>query len=342
MVIVRFPLIKLILSVFSLCFIVGLNAQSLDYGYRERNSLRIMFYNVENLFDTFDDTLKNDNEFLPTGNRYWTTKKLDTKINNLFKTIIATGNWNPPEIIGLCEVENFYVLNQLVNYTPFSKFQYRIIHHDSPDTRGIDVALLYSPNKYQIIDTAFVEINFPDELRVKTREILYVKGIFNRCDTLHIFVNHWPSRAGSEKGSEHKRVHVATTLKSFTDSILHKNSNADIIIMGDFNDNPTDRSINILANKEDGRLVNLSGEFVSRGEGTLKYRGQWNMFDQFIVSKHVYENNCKKMEIATHEFLLIDDEEYIGKKPFRTYSGYRYTGGFSDHLPVYIDFKYGN
>jgi hypothetical protein len=155
---------------------------------------RVMFYNVENLFDTFDDTLTRDEEFLPEGDRHWNSNKFYKKLNNIYKVILNVGEWNPPAIVGLCEIENRFVLNQLVYETPLKKFDYKVIHFDSPDRRGIDVGLLYRKDAFRK-DTAYVfPINFPFNSNSKTRDILYVKGSFGDLDTVHIFINHWPSR----------------------------------------------------------------------------------------------------------------------------------------------------
>ena len=309
-----------------------------------------MFYNVENLFDIYDDSLTNDNEFLPYSVRNWTYERFKEKINNIYKIIIATGGWKPPEIIGLCEIENKYVLNELVNNTPFSKFRYKIIHGNSPDTRGIDVAMLYNEKSFKVLNKCFININFIDDPTIKTRQILYVKGTINKSDTLHIFINHWPSRRGGQLQSEYKRVYVANVLKTKTDSILEKQSKAKIIIMGDFNDNPTDKSLQILSLKNtndsiySNQLYNLSNELYNNGKGSYKYQGEWLLYDQFIVSESLIKSQqkiyCKNMYIVEYDLLLEEDKKYFGLKPKRTYLGYKYNGGFSDHLTVYVDINF--
>ena len=318
-----------------------------------RGFFRIMFYNVENLFDTFDDTLKQDEEFLPKGVKYWSEYRYYQKLNRIYKVIIAVGGWQPPEIVGLCEVENRYVLDGLVKYTPLSKFQYEIVHQESPDWRGIDVALLYLKDKFTPLNYKAIPINFPFDINRKTRDILYVKGITKKNDTLHIFVNHWPSRWGGQLESEQNRVFVASVLRNVVDSIFSINPDANIIIMGDLNDDPENTSILKTLNANTSydnitnyELYNLSYYLKEKKNlGTLKYQGNWNIFDQFIVSgaligkeKSIYLT-LDDAYVFKADYLLEKDETYIGYKPFRTYSGYKYINGFSDHLPVFIDLR---
>lgn len=315
---------------------------------QEREALRIMFYNVENLFDIEDDSTKNDNDFLPEGRMHWNKMRYNTKLNHIYKVIIGVGEWAPPEIIGLCEIENHKVLNDLCIKTPLSKFEYKIVHYDSPDYRGIDVALLYLNKKFKVVHHMIIPVNFPNEPKKKTRDILYVKGIGLKTDTLHIYVNHWPSRRGGQSNTEKYRIHAARILKHSVDSILTLNPSANIVLMGDFNDDPENESIKILLNTHkkdtnDTSLCNISHLYPHNKAGTLKYRGTWNTFDQFIVSsaliktKTTFYVSSQKSQIYAPEYLLIPDDNYTGKKPFRTYTGPTYKGGFSDHLPIYID-----
>jgi predicted extracellular nuclease len=198
-----------------------------------------MFFNAENYFDSFDDPNTLDNDFTPTGSYHWTYKKFLTKRDALAKIIIAAGESKIPSIVGLCEIENRFVLNQLVNETPLAKFNYRIVHHDSPDARGIDVGLLYNPADFKLLYQNFYEIS----KNFRTREILYAKGILYDADTLHIFVNHFPSKRGGAKASEPRRIAAAFELRRLCDSIIDANRNANILIMGDFNDTPNSEPI---------------------------------------------------------------------------------------------------
>jgi predicted extracellular nuclease len=209
----------------------------------ERGDYRIMFYNCENLYDTYDDSLKADEEFLPDGMKYWTWTRYQKKLANISKVITGIGGWDPPEIIGLCEIENRYVLDGLTKESAIQKHNYQIIQKESPDSRGIDVAFLYLKDKFTPISYKAIPVIFPDAPERKTRDILYVCGYTNKKDTLHIFVNHWPSRWGGELESEDKRIVAALTLRSYVDSIFDTNSKANILIMGDLNDFPENISV---------------------------------------------------------------------------------------------------
>ena len=309
-----------------------------------------MFYNVENLFDTFDDSLKNDEDFLPESNHFWNNHKYYTKLNHIYKVITAVGGWNPPAIIGLCEIENRKVIDDLINNTPLVKHEYQVIHKESPDRRGIDVGFLYRQDLFKPISNSFIPINFPNNPENKTRDILYVKGITNKLDTLHIFINHWPSRWGGQLESEDRRLFVASVLRSKVDSIFNQNTNSNIIITGDFNDYPNNKSIiKVLSANQNfdvikpNSLYNLSAYlYKTKNIGTHKYQGEWDVLDQFIVSGNLLnsENNMYTSKTDVHilnkDFLLEPDDSYYGFKPNRTYIGYKYNGGFSDHLPTYL------
>lgn len=290
----------------------------------------VLFYNAENLFDTIDDPLKNDNEFLPQAEKHWNSYRYYHKLSSIYKTIAACGKWEFPAVVGLCEVENRKCLEDLCLYTPLSKAEYRIVHYESPDMRGIDVALLYNPNIVTVLSSRAITPAFSNK-DIKTRDILYVRGLMD-TDTVHFFVNHWPSRRGGQQASEPKRIAVAQTLKSVADSILHVNPKALILAMGDFNDQSEDKSIALLSES----LVPSLPEKES-APGSLKYRQAWQTFDLFLASPELLKQKCSAHYIiANHDFLLINDQKYLGTKPFRTYAGPRYLGGYSDHLPIYI------
>jgi len=318
---------------------------------QSQDSYKLLFYNVENLFDTYNDSLKNDEEFLPEGERNWNKSKYYSKLQHIYKVIVAVGEWNPPAIIGLCEIENRKVLHDLTQNTPLVKYEYEIIHQESPDLRGIDVALLFRKELFNPIQSEFIAINFPNNPKSKTRDILYVKGIANETDTIHVFVNHWPSRWGGQLESEEKRLFVATVLKSKVDSLFKISSSTNIIITGDFNDYPDNKSMREVLkarhefeNIKELNLYNLSS-YLSKNKkevGSQKYQGQWGILDQFIVSGRLLQTNNKiyttlnDVHIFNADFLLEPDEGYYGYKPYRTFIGYRYNGGFSDHLPTYL------
>ena len=332
-------------------FFLFLFIHLLTSGYSQTgDSYKVMFYNVENLFDTFDDSLKKDEEFLPEGNHFWNNHKYYTKINQIYKVIVAVGEWNPPAIIGLCEIENRKVIYDLTNNTPLVKYEYKIIHKESPDRRGIDVGLLYRENMFKPLSKSFIPINFPKQPNSKTRDILYVKGIAINTDTLHIFVNHWPSRWGGQLESEERRLYLASVLKSKVDSIFKSNNKSNIIVTGDFNDYPDNKSIkNVLSanqnfdNISSDQLYNLSSYlFKTKNIGTHKYHGEWGVLDQFIVSGNLLNHENKvytttnDIYIFNKEFLLEPDGAYFGFKPNRTFIGFKYNGGYSDHLPTYL------
>lgn len=320
---------------------------SFSYSQPVRN--RVMFYNVENLFDPFNDSLTRDDEFTPDGARHWTWNKMEKKINGIFKVIMAVGEFDPPVIVGFCEVENGFVMHRLIKETPLSKFDYRMVHRESPDPRGIDVALIYRPDRFQLLEKDFFRVVFPDEPTRRTREILYAKGLMSK-DTLHVFVNHWPSKFGGELESESGRYAAAYTLKHKVDSIRVFYPDARILIMGDLNDEPESDPVvkgfgacltdDTLCNNN---FVNITAILKQKGQGSYKYQGVWGIIDQIIVSrslltkKHKLYTTPARASIFSADFLLESDDAFVGKKPFRTFQGYRHHGGFSDHLPVYID-----
>ena len=320
-----------------------------------RKAYRIMFYNVENLFDTEDDPEKRDEEFTPNGTRYWSNYRYNEKLKNVYKVIIGVGEWDPPQIVGLCELENRKVLEDLISKTPLYKTDYKIIHYESPDSRGIDVGLLYREDYFTPIKHRAILVDWPKSISSRpTRDVLYVCGTTNTNDTLHIFVNHWPSRWGGQMETEQKRMYVAKIVKRQTDSIFRTNKNANIVIMGDLNDHPSDRSMmeTLKAKTEfdkitNHKLYNLSSYLEhSQNLGTHKYQGQWGILDQIIVSGALLDptnsvyTSVEDIHIFDADFLLEKDDKFTGKRVNRTYIGFKFHGGFSDHLPTYIDLNF--
>jgi predicted extracellular nuclease len=330
-------------------FIFGQNAE-LSNAESSRY-FRIMFYNAENFFDIRDDSLTNDNDFLPEGGMHWTSSKFNRKRDNLAKVITSVGGWQLPDIVGLCEIESRYCLESLCRYSPLKNAGYKIIHKESPDPRGIDVALLYRDENFQPLFYEAIRAEFPSEPNKKTRDILYVKGFVKGGDTLYIFVNHWPSRLGGQLESEENRMTVASVVRKNLDSIFHLNPAANIVLVGDFNDYPDNEAITkVLGAKTDltapltGEIYNLSYPLqFEKGKGSHKFGGNWGILDQIIVSgnllsgKSILATKPENSHIHDAEFLLVDDETNLGKKLFRTFEGMRYIGGFSDHLPVFLD-----
>lgn len=308
----------------------------------------IMFYNVENLFDTEDDPDTQDDEFLPKGERRWSGFRFHSKLNNLAKVIVNTGFWEPPAVIGFCEVENRSVLEMLVNHASLKNWKYRIIHKDSPDGRGIDVAAIYREDLFVPVNYDYFPPVMPGEVEPATREILYLAGVLNESDTLHFYFNHWPSRYGGLMETRKGRSGAASRLRYEIDALQARHHDPRVVVMGDFNDQPDDESLikhlkALPEVREDPvELVNLSAGWAASGKGTLKYQSVWNVFDQIIVTGNLL--NPQNPVYTTPEdsfileagFLLRKDERYGGMELFRTYEGYRYTGGFSDHLPVIL------
>lgn len=319
---------------------------------QELNKFRAMFYNCENFFDCTDDSLTDDKEFLPGNIRGWNYERYQKKQNNIARVIANIGEWDAPALVGLCEVESDKCLYDLTRRSGLKNLKYRFVHFDSPDARGIDVALLYQPDLFKVIDKRPVRIRFSGQLRGQTRDILWVKGVVPSGDTLHVFVCHFPSRLGGELESEDKRIFVASVLKAQTDSLLRDNKNANIMVMGDFNDYPDNQSMketlgalypeNILS----GHLYNLMMPLKNEKRGTHKIDGDWGILDQIIVSGNLLDVKSRfkvlqnSANIFTATFLLISDDKFLGDKPFRTFNGMKYEAGFSDHLPVFVDFWY--
>ena len=312
----------------------------------------LMFYNVENLFDHRDDPVTSDEEFTSGGLRRWTMNRFQNKILNLSKVFLNVPDWNAPAMIALCEVENRYVLEQLLTNTPLGSEDYNFIHKDSPDERGIDVAFLYREKIFYPLEYRYLPLITSEGEVAGSREILYVSGIIGDRDTIHIFVNHWPSRYSGVLESKSMRIQAAKILRSHIDRVYSKFANPAIVILGDFNDSYSDESLSdcLKARTEWNNinpqfLYNLSSQWDDKDCGTIKYRGQWLVFDQIIVNGALMVNSGglyvepDNAEILKLPFLFEKDRQYGGIKPNRTYSGFRYNGGFSDHLPVILKLK---
>ena len=301
-----------------------------------------MFYNVENLFDVNDDPVTEDDEFLPGGLRRWSYSRYKKKISSLYKTIIAAGEWEPPAVVGLCEIENRNVVEDMVYRTNLSKFRYQIIHEDSPDERGIDVGLILRKDIVKLIDYQYLNPFVSDSI-FKSRDVLYAK-VQVLSDTIHFIVNHWPSRRGGVLAGEAERIRVAEMVRALADSICSEQTHPKIIIMGDLNATPDDQTAGILTEMRGGNpgLVNLSAG-LTESSGTYRYRGTWETIDQVLVSEALVRKctglctGPEQLRVFSPDFLLRKDPQDPGNTPFSTYSGYRYQGGFSDHLPVLLD-----
>ena len=326
--------------------------ESADPAPRGPQELAVVgFYNVENLFDTDDDsTNAGDDEFLPTSAKGWTPDKYLEKLGHTADAISDIGSEaaaGGPAMLGLAEVENERVLRDLIAQPALARSGYEAIHYDSPDYRGIDVAFLYRPEYFEPVFSLPLRVALgtsDDGSERTTRDVLYVKGLL-LGDTLHYFVNHWPSRGGGEVASRPGRVAAASVVRAAVDSIRGRSPRADIIIVGDLNDDPIDASVTATLRAADRRgkaagsgLYNPTVALFRRGEGTLGYRGAWNLFDQIIVSQGLAEYSSdwtlREVRILRKAYLLQSTGRSAGF-PFRTFVGEEYIGGYSDHLPSY-------
>ena len=331
----------------------------------------IAFWNLENFFDYFDDaTSSSDSDFSSFGSRHWTKKRFTAKCNLIGKTLLWMGM---PDVVGVAEVENGFVLNRLVNSAVLRKMDYSYVHYDSPDRRGIDVALLYRRSRLRILSSRAVHILSDEGDVMPTRDILYVEAEFiggvgkapgaenawlleeekasgEKTLKIHLLVNHHPSKYSGSKASEHSRELAMQALKDVCDSIRSV-SNAPIVAMGDFNDSPSGEQFKII----EGVLENLAAPLSARGEGSIRFNGRWELIDHFLVdfpsssaSPHAKDSSLApmkgpqsmpptpQMQVLQPPFLMTRDRTHTGFKPQRTYTGPRYTAGVSDHLPILL------
>lgn len=343
--------------------------------------LLVMFWNLENFFDPFEgnshgrswtdaDTVRYEipveEPFTPNGEKFWTWKKFSRKRDDIARTVALVKERYGlfPAIIGLCEVENRFVLQQLTQNTILAKLDYGIVHRDSPDKRGIDAALLYRKGIFKPLKVEYYPVNMEKTDRtmaqmLHTREIVHVKGVLHSLDTLHCLVVHWPSKLEGERESSERRAAASRVLRHVTDSILLANQKANIIVMGDFNDDAGSISMGNMDN-----MVNMSEkemEGVAKRDlrkephkwYTYKYKESWERIDHFLISDHLWRDSgsggsgepelkwifCKNggSSVFSHNFLLEEDKLYLGYKIRRSLSGSRYKGGVSDHLPIVLE-----
>jgi len=312
----------------------------------------IGFYNLENLFDTIDSPTTNDADFLPQGRLFWNTEKYVSKMANMSKVITQLATELTPDglaLLGVAEIECKKVLEDLVAQPDLKARNYQIVHYDSPDERGIDCALLYQPKYFQLLDSRAVPVilkNPKTGIIDFTRDILYVRGNFDG-ELLHVMVGHWPSRRGGEAGSGWMRAAAAAVCKNLSDSIQALDPNAKIVIMGDLNDDPDNKSLTQVLKarrKADdlkaGELYNPMYDLYKDGNGTLAYKDSWDLFDQIIVSKGLVNKPIGGWQLYNaHVFRkpwLLQTEGAFRGYPFRTFVGDIFINGYSDHLPVYL------
>jgi len=313
-----------------------------------RDGYRVVFYNVENLFDTIDNADVQDSEFTPEADKKWNDWRYRTKVNRIGQVIVGIGEGQLPALVGLAEVENRGVLQDVVQSRVLERADYDIVHFDSPDRRGIDVALLYRSEVFSVFHSRAIPLRLADDPEFASRDLLYVKGVIGGKDTLHVFVNHWPSRYGGKEKSEHKRLAASALLQSVMDSICQSSPSPKILTMGDFNDHPSDSSLRRLEADGCSGLHNCMAGKLNY-EGSHRYRGEWAYLDQILISRNLLADPTKvekrglragQARVYNHPELLEKDDRYPGEMPKRTYFGPTYHDGYSDHLPVYIDVNY--
>jgi predicted extracellular nuclease len=310
----------------------------------------IAFYNVENLFDTINDPKTWDDDRTPKGRDRWTSVIYEKKLKNIAKVIAEIGfdlTNQAPSVIGLCEIENRRVLEDLIKTESLIKENYQIIHYDSPDERGIDVAMLFKQNRFNVSSskTYPLYLKRKDGSRDYTRDHLLVSGFLDK-DPIHFIINHWPSRSGGQMRSEPSRILAGKLNKKIIDSILQSNPKANIISMGDFNDNPSDKSIKPILNTifkkskiKEGQLFNPMEELYRKGYGSYRYRDKWDMIDQFLLSKNLVDNKnglfFLKASVFNKKYLINPSGKYEGY-PFKSFAGGKFLNGYSDHFPIYL------
>lgn len=327
-------------------------ACSVEADNKNMGAMTVVSYNVENLFDTIDAPDKDDNAYLPSSSKRWTAERYKKKIDDIAHVIHDIDSTNYPILVGLSEIENDLVLQDLVNSSWLEKANYDFIWNDGPDIRGIDCALLYDRDRFKPINTSFLHVTDLDNNSFIGREIVYVSGKIEK-EVFHIFVSHWVSRIGGAKNSEPKRILTANVIRSCVNSIYKNETNPNIIIMGDFNDEPIDPSvISVLRanpnneSPKSGELVNLMYNNKMQGEGTYKYQGEWNLLDNLIVSERlINKQKGIKTTLDNGYIFHLPYMEFTNSKgetsPKRTYGSY-YFGGVSDHYPIYITLKQQN
>lgn len=298
----------------------------------------VVFYNVENLFDVIDDPEVNDNEYLPSSPKFWSNRKYKRKLKNIAFVIrnLHEETNNIPFLIGLAEIENAKVLQDLVNHDEVKDFSLDYIHFDSKDARGIDVALLYNSLQFRVIASKIFKIDYEkSELKEPTRDILYVKGDFNNHE-IHVLVNHWPSRREGVKETAFKRMAASKTVSQILKDIYVVDPKAFIVVMGDFNDNPNNESITSLIHS--ASLSNPVAKLWSWSTGTLMHQKKWFLFDQILISKHFLKSDVFDLdsaEIYKPQFLRVEKGKFKGA-PKRSFIGNKHLSGYSDHFPVFL------
>lgn len=340
-------------------FVLGLVAAmvlSISSASAQSKRYTALFYNVENLFDTIQDPTIYDTEFIPSGSKEWNSHKYNKKLENLERLFysIAQENRAYPTVMGVSEVENRNVLEDIASMPKLLPANYQICHYDGPDARGVDVAFFYRPDQFEYEGSESIKAEIPGAREgFRTRDILTMWGKIDGEDFFFV-VSHWPSRRGGQNSSAFLREGVAAQIKSICDSVRQENPAMKCVVMGDFNDDPGDKSVSedlgakLKKDKlEKGDFFNPFWQMHKDGYGTLVYNDIWNLFDNIVVSDNVANAPEGTLElwkpkkgdyygfIYKAEFLFQKEGQYKGY-PLRTYVGNNFQGGWSDHLPVYI------
>lgn len=318
---------------------------------------KVVFYNLENLFDTINDPNKNDEEYLPEGARKWTTYRYNQKQANMSRVLfdIALVDKNFPTVIGVSEIENRLVLEDLLATPKLAKTNYRIVHYDSPDRRGVDCAFFYRPDQFKLEGSEAHKISFPGRPNFLTRDLVAMWGKIEG-EPFYFIVSHWPSRLGGKERSQYARDFVAAKCKHICDSVRTVNPATKVVIMGDFNDDATDKSVtDVLGAKGKLNQVGANDMFnpfwamYRAGYGTLGYRDAWNLFDNIVVSENLATGSTGELKLVKGpgaKFLgnifnasyMVQKEGQYKNYPLRSFVGSNFQNGYSDHFPVYIYF----
>lgn len=335
--------------IYALALLLSAGMQSYAQKYAK---VSVAFYNLENLFDT-EDGPNNDADFLPNGANQWTPERYQMKLDNMASAICQIADGKAPDILGVCEIENRRVLEDLIAHPKLANQGYSIVHFDSPDRRGIDCGLLYRGSVFQFTDATAHPVRVPREPEVKTRDVLEVNGSI-LGEPVSILVAHWPSRAGGEQISLNRRMTAAKVMKQVTDSLVALGGEQKVILMGDFNDDPISPSLTEgLQSQNDTEqvvssgLYNVMARLHRQGLGTLAYRDVWNLFDNIVVTGNLIGQDLSSLKLlqdkSTKAYGRICNASMLTQKtgqykgyPFRTFSYGQFQNGYSDHYPVYV------
>ncbi len=334
------------IKIISFFLIVLVIASWKNYSYKKAPTFKVAFYNCENLYDTINDLDVQDEEFTPAGKNQWSSSRYTTKVEHTAKVISSIA----PDFIGLAEIENAGVLNDLINNSQMIGLSYGIVHVNSPDVRGIDVAFLYQKKKMTVTGYHIIHVS-TDDTAFRTRDILQVEGVLSNSDSVCFFINHWPSRRGGTEQSEGKRLAASSALRTAVNQYTMKHPTNNVICMGDLNDNPNNKSLEAIlkadsvANGSNNDLFNPMLILYSRYHiGSLYYKGAQDLFDQIIISDRLVEKNGGKEKLISNTTIykpewLFKVNKYKENAPWRTFEGTDYSGGYSDHCPVLINIR---